>query len=98
MLPENFSEPHVFAPDRWLETEQKKDWIHTPAYNLAFGAGPRVCPGRSLSLFNLQLVLSMLAKDFYFELAKPNLEVAELFSFSMKPKNFEIIFSHRAQN
>ena len=90
-LEENFSNPKEFNPDRWLdEASARADWIHTPNSVLSFGSGPRVCPGRSLAFYEMQLVLTMLAKDFEFELEDPNTEIEEDFRFTLKPKEMKV--------
>ncbi len=45
--------PREFVPDRWLETKPAAE----PAY-FPFGAGPRACIGRQLSLVEAKLILA----------------------------------------
>lgn len=58
-LPEFWHEPLSFNPDRWT------DWqpAHRHAY-FPFGAGQRLCIGRPLALLEMQLVVSMLSREY----------------------------------
>jgi len=58
-LPEFWTDPLSFKPDRWT------DWqpAHRHAY-FPFGAGQRLCIGRPLALLEMQLVVSMLSRHF----------------------------------
>ena len=57
-----------FAPERWEFMEKKglssKDMLH-----FGFGYGPRFCPGRSLGLLEVGLVVGAMVKLFRFEAA-----------------------------
>lgn len=56
----------VFAPERWDAMKEKglsaKDLLH-----FGFGHGPRFCPGRSLGLLEVGLVVGAFVKLFKFE-------------------------------
>ena len=56
----------VFAPERWAVIKEKgispKDMLH-----FGFGHGPRFCPGRSLGLLEVGLVVGAMVKLFKFE-------------------------------
>lgn len=55
----------TFAPDRWLLLAKKgitaKDMLH-----FGFGHGPRFCPGRSLGMLEVGLVVGAMVKMFKF--------------------------------
>ena len=59
--PARVPEAGKFLPERWLDAAQEG-----PLKRLAipFGAGPRICPGRSLAMLEMRMLLSMLARDF----------------------------------
>ena len=56
----------VFAPERWAVINEKgispKEMLH-----FGFGHGPRFCPGRSLGLLEVGLVVGAMVKLFKFE-------------------------------
>ncbi len=83
-----FERPEVFDPGRWLgasgtgTTSTSRERISMP-----FGAGPRICPGRNLALLEINLVTSMLFRNFEIsaiatEDGKP---AEEWLSFTMSP-------------
>mgnify|MGYP003631551532 CR=1 FL=1 len=83
-----------FIPERWLdpstaEAAQQK-LVHLP-----FGSGPRICPGRSLALLELNLVLSVLYKNFEVERVGKSADVEEVFSFTMVPTNLRVKLRRR---
>ncbi len=60
-----------FAPERWTDMEKcgrsAKEMLH-----FGFGYGPRFCPGRSLGLLEVGLVVGAVVKLFRFTAAHPN--------------------------
>jgi len=59
--PRFFERPNEFIPDRWTtEFEQK---LHKYAY-FPFGAGPRLCIGRSFAMMEIALVMATIAGSF----------------------------------
>jgi cytochrome P450 len=87
---ESFQAPLAFDPARWLGSSGS----HDPRASLAFGAGPRVCPGRSLALLESAAVGAMVARNFDVALAEGS-EPVERLSFTMKPVRLRIRFSPR---
>jgi cytochrome P450 len=79
----NFADPEKFDPDRWLSGERCPR-THNPRAVLAFGAGPRSCPGRSLALFECALLLSMVARNFIVEPVGGRDAVRERFYLTMQ--------------
>ncbi|MCB1225951.1 MAG: cytochrome P450 [Verrucomicrobiales bacterium] len=61
----------VFAPERWDEMKKRglsaKEMLH-----FGFGYGPRFCPGRSLGLLEVGLVVGAMVKLFRFSAAYPD--------------------------
>jgi len=64
---ESFAHPRAFDPTRWLP-DGRGDGAHDPNGFLAFGAGPRFCPGRNLAFLEAKAALAMLAHNFHIEL------------------------------
>ncbi|KIJ58857.1 hypothetical protein HYDPIDRAFT_101898 [Hydnomerulius pinastri MD-312] len=65
----------VFRPSRWLEDETGQDGIPTKAkevqghrHLLTFVDGPRTCLGKSFAVAEFKTVLSVLVKNFVFEM------------------------------
>ena len=58
-----------FVPERWLDAAQESA---LKRLSIPFGAGPRMCPGRSLATLEMRMLLAMLARDF--ELAEVRTE------------------------
>ncbi len=79
-----------FRPERWL--------LPQPSYvtraPLAFGHGPRLCPGRNLAQLEIRMVASMLAREFRIRLADDR-PVEESFAFTMAPQNLKLRFESR---
>lgn len=58
-LPEYYEDPEGFRPERWLDRQA------TPPYRyLAFGGGPRHCPGEGFALTELALVVRAMVGRF----------------------------------
>jgi cytochrome P450 len=86
-----FSEPGRYRPERWLgEAGARFDGRHDARAFLLFGAGPRVCPGRHLATQEMRLVVSMLARSFYIELAADPTEIREVQAFTMGPSKMPV--------
>lgn len=90
-----FDDPSSFRPERWLEgdTEQRR---HHRRMMLAFGGGPRVCPGRGLALLECAMVLAMVLRTFDFELADPAVPLREVTQFTVQPSGVRVRFRPRA--
>lgn len=91
LKPAAFHAPLAFEPERWLGAPTGK---HDPRSSLAFGSGPRVCPGRALALLESAMVGAMVARCFDVSLASPE-PVREQLDFTMKPVNLRIRLTPR---
>jgi cytochrome P450 len=80
-----------FHPDRWLEDS---DDTRAPK-SLAFGAGPRFCPGRNLALLEAKAALAMIARDFEWELDGSARPVKEALRFAMVPDGLRVLLRKR---
>jgi cytochrome P450 len=68
---------------------------HHPKRALAFGAGPRFCPGRNLALLEARVALGMLARGFQFVLDPAAPPVRERFRFTMQPTHLRVVLRGR---
>lgn len=81
-----------FAPERWLDDGDQEG---VPK-SLAFGAGPRFCPGRNLAFLEAKTALAMIARNFEIELDDSHGPVSEFFGFTMIPKGLRVRLRARA--
>jgi len=91
----NFGEPEAFRPERWLEQGPALDG-HVPGASMPFGSGPRICPGRSLALMEMRIVLATLVRNFDVERIGEADGVREHFAFTMSPRGLQIRLRDRA--
>jgi cytochrome P450/nitrite reductase/ring-hydroxylating ferredoxin subunit len=75
-----------FKPERWLNYS-RGDNPHRQKSFLPFGAGPRLCPGRSLALLEIKMALGMICRSFDVVRSEPGREIEERFVFTMAPGN-----------
>lgn len=81
--PNNFENPHVFDPDRFLPEREEK--IHRYAY-IPFGAGHRVCIGNSFAMMESALILARIAQK-YRLLLEPGQTIKKLAHITMSPEH-----------
>ena len=91
---ERFHQPGAFLPERWLDAAPAG--AHEPAARMPFGSGPRICPGRSLALLEMRLLLSTLYGAFDVEREGDGKEVHERFAFTMSPVGLKVRLHRRA--
>jgi cytochrome P450/nitrite reductase/ring-hydroxylating ferredoxin subunit len=84
----HFTDPQVFRPQRWLRNAARA--AHDPAAFMPFGSGPRICPGRSLALIEMRLVLATLYQSFDVIRVGNSSDVAEKFAFTMSPTQLPV--------
>lgn len=85
--PDHFVEPHACRPRRWLGANAG---AHDVSAHIPFGSGPRLCPGRSLALLEMKLLLSMLYRNFNVERVGGAEGVRENFAFTMSPVGLKV--------
>ena len=88
----HFDDPSAFRPRRWLGGASG---THDARASIPFGSGPRICPGRSLALLEMKLMLSMLYKNFDVERVGAAADVHEVFSFTMMPGALKVRLRRR---
>lgn len=90
-----FPDIDAFRPERWLEAGAlpKKD---DPARKLfPFGGGQRFCPGRYLALAEINMVVSMIARNFELSPQPGAAPAQESFSFTMNPSALPVRLAPR---
>jgi cytochrome P450 len=87
--PRHFADPKTFRPERWLGNDAAG--LDDPKRKvLAFGGGPRFCPGRYLAMVEIKMAMAMVARNFDLSLDPEAAEVAEVFSFSIMPSRLPL--------
>ena len=84
--------PTSFRPERWLEAPAGAG---VPSGHIPFGSGPRICPGRSLALLEMKVVLALLYKNFDVTRVGRSEDVRETFAFTMSPAGLRVRLSAR---
>jgi cytochrome P450 len=82
-----------FYPERWLEEGEE----NRAPKSLAFGAGPRFCPGRNLAFLEAKAALAMICRDFELELDGSAAPVKEALKFAMVPEGLRVRLHERDQ-
>jgi cytochrome P450 len=93
--PALFGLPEALRPERWLGDPPEELLPHSPRHMFAFGAGPRVCPGRGLALLESTLSVATILRSFDPALAtgEPPREIS---SFTVLPSGVKLVFRARA--
>ena len=86
----HFADPGTFRPERWLGEARREPGLHDPSAHIPFGSGPRICPGRTLALLEMKVVLSMLFGAFDVERVGDAATVGERFAFTMYPDGMQV--------
>ncbi|QGZ43362.1 cytochrome P450 [Pseudoduganella flava] len=92
-----FPSPDTFDPERWLPDAQGAHRADRQAA-LPFGAGPRICPGRYLSLLEIKVAMATLLSRFDITAvhATGRPEPAEVMGFVMGPSPLTMTLRPRA--
>lgn len=91
---EYFAEPYAFRAARWIEGEREAG-AHEPSVLQPFGSGPRICPGRSLALAEMRVVIAALYKSFDVERVGTRGDVEERYSFTVMPEGLRVRLRRR---
>ena len=92
-----FTEAAEFNPERWLDYAPGKNPQHHKAF-APFGAGPRLCPGRSLALLEIKMAMSMICHHFDVLRTDPEKNIEERFVFTMMPQDLMISLRPRERH
>jgi cytochrome P450/nitrite reductase/ring-hydroxylating ferredoxin subunit len=83
-----FEDPNAFVPERWIPGTRTGP--HDAAAHIPFGSGPRICPGRSLALLEMRVVLASLYRNFEVERVGDAADVKEVTAFTMMPVGLRV--------
>ena len=89
MSSKSFGAPDEFRPRRWVDASDTGG-AHEPGAHLPFGSGPRICPGRSLALLEMKVVLATIYQSFDIERVGAASDVREVLSFTMYPEGLRV--------
>lgn len=92
----HFQQAEEFNPKRWMENTGKCP-VHNPDATIPFGSGARYCPGMNLAMTEIRMVMSMILRNYEFELVTPKEEVYEIMSFTMMPSKFKVLLKPRIE-
>jgi cytochrome P450 len=87
-----------YDPDRWLAGRDAGSETPDQRSFLAFGAGPRFCPGRNLAFLSAKTALAMIARNFEIEPDESGGPVSEQFAFTMVPKGLRVRLHERTSS
>lgn len=96
----NFSEPDKMIPERWLSKESECPYHgnHKEEVIVAFGGGPRYCPGKFLSETEMVVFIVKMMKNYKIELDVPLGEISEKYDFTMVVDNMKVRMIKREKN
>lgn len=94
MDPGTVKDPTVFRPARWRDSQVAAEMARAGVF-IPFGSGPRICPGRSLALLEIRVVLATLLRSFELERMGRSADVGELFGFTLMPTNLRVRLHRR---
>ncbi len=97
----HFPNPEAFEPQRWLdegEAGASRAASSAKRVSMPFGGGPRVCPGRYLTLLEIKMAMAMLLTHFdIVDVATPDGgEAREHMAFTMAPVGLRMTLRPRA--
>ena len=91
----NFTDAHIFQPERWLDTDISESRCHNPKGSLPFGAGLRYCPGQRLAMLEMMMALAMLSKNFTVTAVTDLLPTQEHYAFTLCPTHVTVNLEQR---
>jgi cytochrome P450 len=88
-LADFWEKPEIYYPERF-SPERKKDFSN---YYFPFGAGPRMCIGNNFAMYEMMMVIALLAKKFKFSTPTKEIEINPL--ITLRPKEAILKFIPR---
>lgn len=94
--PDNVPDAPAFRPSRWKDPRMAATLQRSGTF-VPFGSGPRICPGRSLALLEMRMLLAMLYQNFEVERVGRSEDVEEVFGFTMLPRGIRVKLHRRKE-
>ena len=85
-----------FDPERWLPGAPKA--AHFESLTIPFGSGPRRCPGSTLAMTEIKVLVSMIMKCFDLLPANDGSKAREVFAFTVAARGIEVRLRRRGQD
>ena len=82
-----------FNPDRWFASEEKVNLMKR--YNMSFGAGPRICVGRNISMMEIVKLIPEMMRMYNFRLVNPDKPIKILGHWFTKQEGIDMYFTKR---
>ncbi|OCK99432.1 pisatin demethylase [Cenococcum geophilum 1.58] len=84
-----------FRPERWFDSEERVREMKRCNMAVSFGAGPRVCIGRNISMMEIVKFIPELMRMYDFRLANPDREWEVLGHWFTKQTGIDMYFTKR---
>lgn len=87
--PEFWKSPELYNPDRFDNIDKKElsNWF------FPFGAGPRMCVGNNLAMYEMLVTVTEIVKKYYVKPAFKTIEIQPL--ITLRPVNGKLLFEKR---
>lgn len=95
----HFENPEEFKPSRWLqeeihnEEERNSKLMKMESALIAFGGGPRICPGMNLAFHEATLAIAFLAIHYDMTLNCPVSEIKRVPNFVAMANKMPVLFT-----
>lgn len=83
----HFEAAAEFRPGRWIG---EPTGAHDASTLMPFGSGPRICPGRTLALVEMRVVLATLYQSFDVTRVGAAADVKEKYAFTVMPSQLQV--------
>ncbi|KAI9841181.1 MAG: hypothetical protein M1837_000969 [Sclerophora amabilis] len=86
----------TFRPERWIDSSPEEiKMMHRNLF--AFGAGPRICIGKNISLMEMWKIVPEIVRHFDFRLSEPKKEWKIQGLWFVKQTEMDMVFTRRAR-
>jgi cytochrome P450 len=96
LLASEVERANEFDPQRWLGGDGGEQDAPDQKSFLAFGAGPRFCPGRNLAFLEAKSALAMIVRNFHIDSDPSSGPVTEQLRLALVPQGLKVRLRERA--